>query len=228
MSTVDLHCEYPPSACNWLVRQRYSADRHAPAIPQVTGGRFTMACRQRRSRHRYAQACGRPVDRLPSLLTGDIGAPLLPRSNQSPTRHPAGSPKCESDGASKKGLRGDEGREAILFFERHCRRPAQDYGHTHGVSGVSPSRSFTGWAWRASGSSPTRYGCQYPTCSPPSDRNVSSRPLQRGGMGGPYERRKGRGLDRSASLLSSSGLSRGPSSRLVLRSRCSLHRGSSA
>ncbi len=106
------------------------------------------------------------------------------RRNSLSTRQPAGSPERELVGASKKGLRGDEGREADFVFERHCRRPAQDYGHTHGVSGVSPSRSFTGWAWRASGSSGLTLSRQYPTCSPPSNRNVSSSTPSAGRDGG--------------------------------------------
>src|SRR5688572_456798 len=79
-----------------------------------------------------------------------------------PPRHsnahaPSGRlPAGESVGATKKGLRGDSRREADLFFERRTAAPQQDYGHTHGVSGVSPSGTLTRWAWRASGSGALR------------------------------------------------------------------------
>ena len=33
---------------------------------------------------------------------------------------------CESDGATKKGLRGDSRREAVVFLSDEC-RPAQDF-----------------------------------------------------------------------------------------------------
>ena len=123
----------------------------------------------------------------------DVGA-TVPRQAtpgaKSPARHY--SPKAAHGGSSReaappglkmKGLRGGRRREAVCFLSGVSTAPQQDFRHTRGVSGVSPSDIAVGGRGEPQVVGP-RVTARVPDLQPALDTGTPrDRPLRGAGWG---------------------------------------------
>ena len=130
------------------------------------------------------RSCAPVAEHVVAGHTAESARGQLSRSSRAP--EPRGCQRA-------KGLRGGKRREAVLFFERRVAAPRRIMGIPTAFKGFPPPGLSPGGRGEPQVVATYVMSCQYPTCSPPSNRNVSSRPLQRGGMGEAYARGEGRG-----------------------------------